>query len=193
MRFVTLLIASVVLISLPTLSFAQDIGEKDTLWFEYPSDWTILPGCENELAVELWFWTDNSVYGTCLGFKAQTSGEEGVWGPFVDTNLVIDTFIVEPEVKAKAPLTITQSSVICPDSNRNIWGFNGFSVGLLSITTDIFDFEVPTKIGEARFHWIDLSILPDSLSISLEIGIPVHLDMISGHSTLAKYRLSTIH
>ena len=106
MRFVTLLIASVVLISLPTLSFAQDIGEKDTLWFEYPSDWTILPGCENELAVELWFWTDNSVYGTCLGFKAQTSGEEGVWGPFVDTNLVIDTFIVEPEVKAKAPLTI---------------------------------------------------------------------------------------
>ena len=149
------------------VSLAQDAGTPDTCRFT-SGTWVINSQADSLYSVEMWGWIDDPNIRACsFGFRINSYGSVG-YGPHVDSLIVVDTFIFNPDltvtVKAYARSLLDMS--IDPDAFD--WGYNGFSIGLIDFTLPILPVEVPTKIGDVYLKILDRERVPEDFTIEID-------------------------
>ncbi len=148
--------------------YAQDVGTLDTCRYEPSATiWQLDSDADSMFSIELWAWTDVDIKGTSLGFKLTTSTGGGLG--LDDSLIAVDTFIFSPETDT-LPFVVFTRSVLDQNAYPGSadWGYNGYSVGLLSTESIIFRKNEPTKIGDLYLKILDPSSVSDTFEIAID-------------------------
>ncbi len=138
-------------------SQASDPGIRDTCrLMPVESIWVLTP-TDTVFTIEACHFTDDSLGGLQLGFRIRTSGEE--WTPAVDSNVVVDTIIIDPGVGDIRGAAIRRM----PSDTMN-----AFQYGALAFSTNLLPIGESSKVADIYLAVRDQQALPGRFTVHLD-------------------------
>ncbi len=175
----TLLIVCSSVVS-PSQLQSPDPGIRDTCrLMPVDSIWVLTPH-DTLFAIEAWHFTDDSLGGFQHGFAIRTSCED--WTPALDSNIVIDTVIVTPDMGNLRGTMIAR----LPDDT-----INAFQYGALAFSGSLLPVGEPYKVADISLAVKNQQNLPGKFIVHFDSSLlnsasafkhtPANPDMGSGY------------
>ncbi len=164
----TILFCSIFASILIVNSKGQDIGDLDTCRFNPSSPiWTVASNADSLFTVELWAFSDDpQVSGISLGFELSTS--TGLGSGHDDSLLIVDSFAVNLADLSPGIFSTVGISYLDESLGGLGWGYNGFSLGLVSFDNGVFPAPVQTRLGNLTLKLTNAEDISDDFDIIVD-------------------------